>query len=643
MRGGIILSEFGYKIKNYEAASIVECNLGLRNKPDEENAMLSNSLFKDFLVENGLNVWKEESTRDIICVMFGYGTKDLRFYKEKLKVPEEKLAPLMETYKRTSREELRKQFYVNGFDFTYKKYDKKTESYVPDETIHYKMLYRTPGKAKKGTCMFINEKLYDKAREFLYMGIKLPEKNAPIVEIGAYSSLITSSIVGTIKIEPNEILVVEDFDSYFNTDIVSVELDDNGHCRAVRKKNQTVKNTMFDGQALIDYSIFPEWGNGYVLLRQHFTKCAAFKTDIQGFMRDHFGDSYETATITDMFGREVRVKDIKLITTDNALKWLKFKDITFDYWAEWVKKNGSLWGVVKTAHESKLGGVQRMSYQMNNALDVSSMDSIVKESVDYINKLKSDNEVFFEYLRNNQNFSNDFEVLLALVEHNPDFVNCDYFRERKKHIIYAYTIGVKSGHTIQNGDNLTIVGSPYAMLLHSVGLDPLSDPTFKVEDGCIQCWTSRFNDGEYLAEFRNPFNSRNNMGYVHNVYHEYFDKYFDLGDLIIAVNMNGTNFQDRNNGSDQDSDSCYTTNQKEIVEHAKYCHSNYPTIVNNIPKEKNIYSSSLEDFAKVDCNLASAQLAIGESSNVAQLALTYTYNFNEQKYDDAVCILSVLA
>lgn len=45
----------------------------------------------------------------------------------------------------------------------------------------------------------------------------------------------------------------------------------------------------------------------------------------------------------------------------------------------------------------------------------------------------------------------------------------------------------------------------------------------------------------------------------------------------------------------------------------------------------------------MDNNLASAQMAIGESSNLAQIALTYTYNFDEKKYVDYVCILSVLA
>ena len=86
------------------------------------------------------------------------------------------------------------------------------------------------------------------------------------------------------------------------------------------------------------------------------------------------------------------------------------------------------------------------------------------------------------------------------------------------------------------------------MLLHSVGDDIEDDPTFDIEDGAMQCWTERFRDREYLAGFRSPFNSRNNLGYLHNVYHPYFDRYFRLGKLCIAVNMQHTCFQDRNNG-----------------------------------------------------------------------------------------------
>lgn len=98
-----------------------------------------------------------------------------------------------------------------------------------------------------------------------------------------------------------------------------------------------------------------------------------------------------------------------------------------------------------------------------------------------------------------------------------------------------------------------------------------------------------------------------------------------------------------NNLADQDSDSLYVTNQAEVVSCAREFYRDYPTIVNNIPKEKNHYSSSLLDFARVDDNLMASQLAIGESSNLAQIALSYTFNKDSSELNDAVCILSVLA
>lgn len=629
--------------------------------------MLTNSLFLDFLLENGLNVWKEESTRDVICLEFGFGSpsydSEIKKYKTKLDeldkdetLTDEQRVRKKEIfntfiaraeknkseYKEISKQELREKYYVEGVTIPYRTYHIETHELIKEEVIHYKMLYRTPGKAKKGTCMFINEKLYDKAHEFLYMGITLPEKNSPIVQMGAYSSLITSTVVGHVQIHPEEILVIKDVDCYINTNVITIETDENKHCFAREVDDYRVKNTIFDGQALIDSSIFPEWADGYVLLRNHMTKCAAFCSNIQLFMREEFGDEYETATLQDMWGRTVNVRDIKLITTENAMKWLTF-GVDFDYWAEWVRKNDSVWGIVKTTHESKLGNVQRMSYQMVNSLDINSMENVTSKSVSYIELLKSDNDVFLDYLRKNTNFSNDYDVLVALAEHNSDFVRSDYFRDRKKTIINAYVLDFKSGRSIQNADNLTIVGSPYAMLLASVGKDVYDDPTFFVEDDAMQCWTARFMDGEYLAEFRSPFNSRNNLGYMHNHYHPYMDKYFNFGKLVIAVNMIGTSFEDKNNGSDMDSDSIYTTNQPDIVAHAKYCQANYPTIVNLVPKEKNKYDNTLKDFALVDNKLAAAQLAIGLSSNLAQLCLTYSYNFEDKKYQDYVCILSVLA
>ncbi|MDE6852980.1 MAG: hypothetical protein K2J67_10960, partial [Lachnospiraceae bacterium] len=187
---------------------------------------------------------------------------------------------------------------------------------------------------------------------------------------------------------------------------------------------------------------------------------------------------------------------------------------------------------------------------------------------------------------------------------------------------------------------------PYAMLLYAATGQEESvdnDTTFCTETGTIQCYTERFPEDTHLAFFRSPFNSRNNLTYLHNVYPEILRKYFHLGRQIIAVNMIGTDFQDRNNGSDQDSDSGYTTDQPDIVAYAGKCYADYPTIVNNIPMDTNVYQNTMDDYARLDNELAGSQLDIGESSNLAQIAQTYACNFTDQKYMHYVCILSVLA
>lgn len=280
---------------------------------------------------------------------------------------------------------------------------------------------------------------------------------------------------------------------------------------------------------------------------------------------------------------------------------------------------------------------------MVNALNIDTIDDVLLDSKTYISELKNNPKAFLDYLRKNINYSNDYEVLVALCEHNSDFMRCDYFLERKRKIISRYLADMKCGHIIQNADNLVIVGNPYGMLMHSVGEDALQDPTFKQEDDCMQCYTARFEDGEYLAEFRSPFNSQLNMGYLHNTYHSYWEKYFNLGKLIIAINMIGTVFQEKNNGSDQDSDGIYVTNQPSIVAHAKYCFNELPTAVNNIPKEKNIYDNNLKNYAIIDNKLAASQRNIGESSNTAQLCLTYGHTFGDEKYRDYAAIMAIVA
>ena len=194
------MSKSGVRIYNIQAASIYEYMNGFRGYMDMTKAMLVNSLFLDYLLDNDLINVQNDSTKSIICLEFGYGTKDYKETKEKIKknllkenISEEtkeklnfflkNLEEKKEQCMKLSRQELREKYYTEGVTITYKSFNKSGKEVIGRRnTIRYRMLYRTPGKAKKGTCMFVDERIYDKVHDFLYMGIKPPVDKAPIVE-----------------------------------------------------------------------------------------------------------------------------------------------------------------------------------------------------------------------------------------------------------------------------------------------------------------------------------------------------------------------------------------------------------------------------------------------------------------------------
>ena len=680
---------------------LYDVNLGTRDYFTYTDAMLNNSLFSYFLKKNGLNVYrkkqdaefsKDESTRDIVCLDFDFGSRSYddeykRLLKlldtdlddearERIEAAIEKVESRKELYSEKKRGEIRDLFYNEGVDITYNTKN-KDGSLKKQQTIHYEMLFRTSAKAKLGQVIFIKSKLYKKAYDWLTIGLgnKMQKDNAKIVEMSAYAPLTTSTIVGTIHIPVEDVLILKDQDSFFETiaDVVRAEdyTDNNGRLKkkcVVSREKTKVKNTLWDGMGLIEcdsqYLQLPDYINGMALMRNHLFKVCCVKTKIQKFFKDwctENGYDYDTHQVQDMFGNWHYLKDIKMITTDNAIKWKKFVDLmggtlekAYEYWCDKIRADNCVWGIVKTDHESKLGNYQQLSYQMVNTLPCSKEDvkSIAQDSINYVELIKSNNDEFEKFLRKNANEINHYEMLADLYVHNKDFANSTWFREEKRKIISNYVYKLRKGKIFVEGDNLTVFGNPYALLIYSVGEDWRDDPTFQREDGCIQCYTPRFSSNEYLAAFRNPHNSPNNVCYMHNVYSKYFERYFEFSSNIMAVNCIETDVQDRCNGEDFDSDFNLVTNHPTIVECAKVCYDNYPTIVNSLKESCVSYGSSKTDYSNMDNKFSGSQMGIGWSSNLAQLAMTYYWtelasetpddNRLKELYDNFV-ILSVLA
>lgn len=698
------MSEFGIKIKNIKAGTLYEYNLGVRDRLDYTDAMFNNSLFSNYIINKGLNVYKGESTRDIVCLEFDFGSKS---YEEKVQQIEtlikkanekslERLNEILNTvhenkdkFVKKSMEEIRDEYYQNGVSIDYVTRD-KNGAIKKTQTIHYKMLFRTPSKAKVGQSIFINEKYYKIAYEWLTMGLgnKMNKKKAKIVEMSAYAPLTTSTIVGNIHIPVEDILILKDQDSYFQTmanivraeeyfvekKVIDTEKTEINKQKAlsqgkkpkrvfkkirvptkkcvVHKENVNLKNTLWDGMGLVETSIIPKYVNGMMLLRNHFFKMCGFRTNLQQFLKDWCFENnvdYETFEIEDMFGVKHLAKNIKVITTDNAIKWKKFTELMGDnpykYWCDRIKADNSIFGIVKTDHKSKLGNVQQMSYQMVNSLPCSKdeIKELAQYSVEYVEKLKQDNDEFEKFLRLNANEINHYEMMADLYNQNKDFANSKWFRTEKRKIIFAYVEKLRKGKITVNADNLTMCGNPYALLLYTVGEDWTKDPCFKQEQGTIQCYTTRFNDGEYLCGIRSPQNSPNNICYLKNTYSKEMQKYFPFSENIVAVNCIGTDLQDRTNGSDFDSDFIFATNNPVMIKCAKRCYDEFPTIVNQLKESSITYENTKLAYSQMDNKFAKSRLGIGWSSNLAQLAMSYYWTEQDEDLYDNFVILSVVA
>ncbi len=433
-------------------------------------------------------------------------------------------------------------------------------------------------------------------------------------------------------------------------------------CVATRVTDAKIKNILWDGMGLIDENVFPKNMNGFIYCRSHFFKSCLFRGNIQEFFKDYCEESnldYDTyITDADMFGRKLRLKDIKVIVTDKSLKWLdKFDDMmggtkekAYKYYYNYMKRFDNYFSIVKTGCPSHWGNLQLMAYQMDNSVpttDREVLGRITECGVNFCNELKNSDTAYLEYLIKTNNDFNINELLIELVKWNPNFTKTEFFRTKKSKDISGFVKDCKEGRLPQVGDNLTIMDNPIALLLKAIGdRNPLNEGCFEVMQDGVQCYAPRFNEGERLAAFRSPHNSPNNIMHLYNVYPDKLVEYFpNIGQNVIVFNAIKTDTQARLSGHDCDSDFVYITNQNDLADLARKAYTEYPTIVNGVDENgKYNYHFTLEDYAEMDNQIADAQESIGTSTDTAQLALSYYYDGNMESKDleDCFIILSVI-
>ena len=515
-----------------------------------------------------------------------------------------------------SKAELRSYLYENGFDC---------------DGIHYVRYKRSSGSSRLGKCLFVDENLKDAMTRYdrCYLSVEEgAEIDLPAYE--AYIALTMSSIVGTIEIRPDQILVVDDYQSVFEDEVAAVR-----ECQGTltaQKEKTTITNSIWDGQSLLDSSMFEgEYsGKGMLLLRNRFFKTCAFNTNIQKFFAD-----YGITDVEQLNGRTIAqsVEDIKLITTPSSIKYLKFGPLS-----NWLRAVGSTYGVVKFEKPPHFfgGKLVQTSYQLLNTLHLQKedVDKLLQTSFDYIEAIRSDPSVMRYELKINSSpdifnhqmhrligdddteiklptLPSQSEVVFSLLAVNDRIQNTKLYNNFLNDITRSKYKELRKGHLLVNGNYSTLFGNGPEMLFQSIG--GFDGGSFIGVGNII---SKRFKPMETILCARSPHITMGNLLLRMNTTSDFVDDYFNLTNEIVCINSIKENSLQALNGADFDSDTMLLTNNPILLKAAMLHEGKFsvPTCLVECSKRHRHYTTS--DLSDLDVN--TSENHIGEIVNLSQ-------------------------
>lgn len=503
--------------------------------------------------------------------------------------------------------DLRNDLYENGF-------------YC--DGVHYVRFKRSSGSSRVGKCLFIDEKLYPAMHKYELLGLK-PRKGQVIdlAALEAYIALTLSSIVDVIHINPKSILVIDDYESIFKDRVIATRIKD----KKLVTKEETVeiKNSIWDGQSLIDISAMGEYSKyGMILLRNSFFKSCCFNTNIQKFFKDNGITQLSQLNGTTMASS---VEDIRLITTPNSIKFLKFGTLE-----QWLTRIDSTFGVVK--HEKKThffeGDMVQSHYQLINTLQLSKTEvaKLLAPTFDYMDKLKTDPAVMRyhihypkEHKLRNTPLNSKNDIVFRMMGINEDFCKTVWYSEFRKKNILAYKNNLRYGHVLVNGNYSTLLGNPLEMLKASIGA---FDGTSSLQPGQIH--SKRFEYNKMLLGSRSPHVLLSNILLTTNVENQDLDTYFNTTPEIVCINSINENILQRLSGCDFDSDTTLLTDNEIMIRAALRNYDKFlvPTNFVESKKSKRYFTST----QKADLDIKTSVNKIGDIINLSQELQSYLWD-----------------
>lgn len=530
--------------------------------------------------------------------------------------------------------QLRKELYKDGFVCN---------------GVKYCRLKRSSGSARVGKCLFINEPLFEPMLRFSSGSISLKEgEEIDLAAYESYISLPSSSIIGTLPISPENILLIDDYESIFREDVIATH-DEDGWLTTT-ERNCEISNNIWDGQSLLDISLFGHYKEyGMVLLRNLMFKSCCFNCNIQQWFKDnHITDISQLNGKT----RAKRIEDVKLITTPSSIKYLKFD--TLDNWLDHLYPN---FGVVK--HDKKThffgGRLVQTHYQLINTLQMTKDEvrEFLQDSLEFAQILKSNPEVVRYFIKYpdidtmtplSHPMTNKNAVIYNLMCINDDFTHTKYYQEFLIDLLKAFYKNLKNGHVYVNGNYSTLLGNPMEMLQQTIGR---FHGESQIGKGNIH--SKRFHYNKTLIASRSPHVTIGNIWLPYNTENKLIDRYFNLTNEIIAINSIGENVLQRLSGADFDSDSVMLSDNEILIRAAKRNYDTFkiPTSFVSAKKVKRYYTPE----EQADLDIKTSVNKIGEIINLSQElnSLLWDKMYHGSVYEDIrelyydICQLDVMS
>ena len=476
--------------------------------------------------------------------------------------------------------------------------------------INYKRLLGTNGGIKNSTIVFVSERYAGELQCRIDNG-RNTEKELVTAKLEAYKALTCSA--STPVSLPKGILIVNDCETHFFSDIIYLNDECDGDPVIEERKSQEVKINASDGYGVMLPSLAERWSKelnlDYIVsgvnTRFSFEKGMVFTFDFIDFASKVANEAY---IVKDAWGNNVDIRDVELILTTSMVKLWDSYDSCQSYIENSIK-NGYKFGIAKTCPK-ELERERTLNYQFIQSYDLSDADieELIAPTMQEIKDvLRGDWRKTVLFLKgsglndkNIDSLDNDF-VKAIMIDHrmvDDPFVQSSVYQLIRNRINEA-----KVGALKVHGNYSIVSGDPYALCQSIFGMEI----TGLLKGGEIynKYWADT--GVEKLACFRAPMTCHNNIRLVRPVNNDearYWYQYMETCTIFNSWDTAATAL----NGMDYDGDLVMLTDNKVLVDKL---HVQPALMCAQRKAEKKI--STDDDFIK--SNIESFGNDIGQTTN----------------------------